>query len=326
MARKLRLEFPGAIYHIVNRGNYRSWIFHDEKTRTAFQAALFQACERSAWLLHAFAIMDNHFHVALETPLGNLVNGMQWLQATFASRFNRFRGERGHLFAGRYKSLLVEAGGPLGQLCHYIHLNPVRADIVPVCRLDAYPHSSYWFLRRPAERPKFLCVESALAAAGGLTDSPAGRSSYDAYLKWQAAEGPAGKSKAYVNLSRGWALGSSAFKAALVQEHKLAADPRALEVLGAHEVNEIRWTALLQRALSTIGRTTAEARISAKSAAWKLAVAAWLKTHSDASNRWIAAALNLGVPAAARRNISRLLRNDRERNRWWRALKSLSST
>ena len=72
MARKLRLEFPGAIYHIINRGNYRSWIFRDEKTRTAFQAALFQACERSAWLLHAFVIMGNHFHLALETPLGNL--------------------------------------------------------------------------------------------------------------------------------------------------------------------------------------------------------------------------------------------------------------
>src|SRR5258706_16218698 len=72
MARKLRLEFPGAIYHLINRGNYRSWIFRDEKTRTAFQAALFQACERSAWLLHAFVIMGNHFHLALETPLGNL--------------------------------------------------------------------------------------------------------------------------------------------------------------------------------------------------------------------------------------------------------------
>ena len=270
--------------------------------------------------------MGNHFHLALETPLGNLVAGLQGRQATFASRCNRFRDERGHLFAGRYKSLLVEAGGPLGQLCHYLHLNPVRADIVPVGRLDAYRHSSYWFLRRSEERPKFLCAGTALAAAGGLTDSPPGRSSYEAYLEWQAAEGPAGKSKAYVNLSRGWALGSRDFKAALVQEHNLAADPRALEVLGAREVNEIRWTAGLQRALRAIGRTTPDARVAAKSADWKLAVAAWLKTHRDASNRWVAAALHLGAPAAARRNVSGFLRSDRARNRWWKALKSLSST
>ena len=326
MARKLRLEFPGAVYHVINRGNYRSWIFREEKTRSAFQATLFQACERSGWLLHAFVIMSNHFHLALETPLGNLVTGMQWLQATFAARFNRFRGEHGHLFAGRYKSLLVEPGAPLGQLCHYIHLNPVRADIVPVARLDDYRHGSYWFLRRPGRRPKFLCLEAALATAGGLNDSTAGHTSYEAYLEWQAMEGPAGKSKAYVNLSRGWALGSREFKTALVQDHDLAADTRALEVLGAREVSELRWTATLQRAMARVGKTTGEARAEAKSAPWKLAVAAWLKIHSDASNRWVASALHLGVPAAASRNLTTFMRNNPERNPWWKDLKSISAT
>ena len=128
VARKLRLEFPGAIYHVINRGNYRAWIFREVTARTAFQSCLFEACERSQWLLHAFVVMGNHFHLALKTPLGNLVAGMQWLQATFALRFNRRRREHGHLFQGRYKSLLVEAGLPLGQLCHYIYLNPVRAN------------------------------------------------------------------------------------------------------------------------------------------------------------------------------------------------------
>jgi putative transposase len=326
MARKLRLEYPGAIYHIINRGNYKSWIFRDAKTRASFQTALFQACERSAWRLHAFVIMSNHFHLALETPLGNLVAGMQWLQATFACRFNRWRDEHGHLFAGRYKCLLVEPGAPLGQLCHYIHLNPARADIVPAARLGHYQDGSYWLLHHPEQRPKFLHVDTALVAAGGLIDSPAGRANYQAYLEWQAVEGPAGKSKAYVNLSRGWALGSLEFKAALVEEHNLAAEARALEDLGAREVNEIRWTTALQRALREIDKTPADARAAAKSADWKLAVAAWLKIHTDTSNRWSAAELNLGAPKAASRNITSFLRNAPEQNQWWRRLKSPSET
>ena len=126
MARKLRLEFPGACYHLINRGNYRADLFRTEGAKAAFEACLFAACARSGWVLHAFVLMSNHYHLAVETPDGNLVAGMQWLQATFANRFNRLRRERGHLFQGRYKSLLVEEGDALGQVCHYIHLNPVR--------------------------------------------------------------------------------------------------------------------------------------------------------------------------------------------------------
>ena len=100
MARKLRLEFPGACYHVINRGNYRADIFRTEGTRNAFESCLFEGCAKSDWLLHAYVLMSNHYHLALETPRGNLVIGMQWLQATFANRFNRFRGERGDHVVG----------------------------------------------------------------------------------------------------------------------------------------------------------------------------------------------------------------------------------
>lgn len=98
MSRKLRLEFPGACYHVINRGNYRRDAFATSKTKSAFVSCLFEACLKSAWILHAFVVMRNHFHLAVETPLGNLVAGMHWLECTFANRFNRFRDERGHLF------------------------------------------------------------------------------------------------------------------------------------------------------------------------------------------------------------------------------------
>jgi len=104
MARKLRLEFPGACYHVINRGNYRTALFQTAGARAAFEACLFEACAKSGWLLHAFVIMRTHFHLAIETPGGNLVSGMHWLQCTFATRFNRLRDERGHLFQGRYKA------------------------------------------------------------------------------------------------------------------------------------------------------------------------------------------------------------------------------
>ncbi len=120
---------------IINRGNYRRWIFEESGAKAAFETCLFEACKRCEWLLHAFVIMGNHFHLALETPRGNLVTGMQWLESTYANRFNRFRDEWGHLFQSRYKALLVEPGDALGQLCSYIDLNPVRAGIVSVERL-----------------------------------------------------------------------------------------------------------------------------------------------------------------------------------------------
>ena len=110
------------MYHVLNRGNYRSWIFEDEGAKSSFEKCLFEACERSGWILHAYCVMGNHYHLAIETPLGNLSSGMKWLQGVFATRYNRFRKERGHLFQGRYKSILVEGGERLAWLCHYIHL------------------------------------------------------------------------------------------------------------------------------------------------------------------------------------------------------------
>ena len=112
---------------------------------------------------------------------------MQWLQSTFANRFNKRRGERGHLFQGRYQSLLVEEGEALGMLCHYLHLNPVRAGILPVDRLPDYRHSSYWYLGQPKARPAGLPVTTALTEAGALADTPAGWKSYADYLTCQAA-------------------------------------------------------------------------------------------------------------------------------------------
>jgi putative transposase len=294
MARKLRLEFPGAHYHVINRGNYRGWIFRDERTKMAFTKCLFEACERSSWVLHAYVVMGNHFHLALETPEGNLVRGMQWLEATFANRFNRYRAEHGHLFQGRYKSLVVEPGGALGQVCDYIHLNPVRAGLVTAPELARYPYSSFCYLNRPEARPAFLQMGTALKEAGALADTAQGRTAYQDYLVWQAARGPAGRNEAYVCLSRGWALGSQEFRARLILDHALAGTVRAWEVSGAEEVHRTRWRTAMTLALSALAKTETDICHDRKSALWKVAVASHLKRTTQATNGWLAQTLQMG--------------------------------
>lgn len=308
MARKLRLEFPGAIYHVINRGNYRADIFRTAGARAAFESCLFEACTKSDWVLHAFVVMSNHYHLALETPEGNLVAGMQWLQATFANRFNRMRGERGHLFQGRYKSLLVEEDAALGQVCHYIHLNPVRAGIVSVARLREYRSSSYWYLWQKKARPAFLRVETALLEAGGLRDDRRGWPAYENYLAWQAQEGPAGKSAAYVSLSQGWALGSTGFKAALVKDHALQATSRAWEVSGKDEIRRLQWEETLTSCLRVLGKTRAAVVQERKSAPWKVAVAAFLKQATQAGNGWLAEQLHMGGAVSVSQYVGQLRR------------------
>lgn len=123
MSRQLRLEFAGACYHVINRGNYRRDLFTGKGAAESFQRCLFETAQRFGWRLHAFVIMSNHFHLAVETPEPNLSDGMKWLQGTWVARFNRFRGASGRLFPGRYKALHVKPGHALAQVARYIHLN-----------------------------------------------------------------------------------------------------------------------------------------------------------------------------------------------------------
>ena len=220
MARKLRIEYEHALYHVINRGNYRSDVFASEGAKEAFEKCLWEACAKCGWVVHAYVVMRNHYHLALETPKANLVAGMKWFQATFANRFNRFRAERGHVFQGRYQAIVLEDAAALGAVCHYIHLNPVRAGAVDVERLGEFRHGSFHWLHQPRKRPAGVDFTSALETAGGLRDTQAGRKSYQAYLAWLAADSPAQKSMGFETMSRGWAHGTKAFKKALIQDQK----------------------------------------------------------------------------------------------------------
>src|SRR6266446_8631116 len=153
MARKLRSQYQGVIYHLMSRGNRREEIFRNDLDRKNFLETLGAACQKTGWQVHAYCLMSNHFHLVVETPRANLVEGMKWFLGTYTSRFNRRHRLFGHLFSGRYKALLVEASGNgyLKSVCDYVHLNPVRANLLERQQsLHSYRWSSYGeYLKAP---------------------------------------------------------------------------------------------------------------------------------------------------------------------------------
>jgi putative transposase len=282
MARKPRLEFAGAIYHVISRGNYRKELFED-RTAGAFEKTLFEACAKCGWLLHAYVIMSNHYHMALETPEANLVEGMRWLQGTFGIRFNAFRGERGHVFQSRYKSLV-----------NYIHLNPVRAGIVIVAELGEYEWSSYpkFFKRRPPEpltRGRFL---SALE----FPDSVAGMGQYARQLEFTEESDPAARNSLARRYCHGWAVASEEYRRNLKKIYAELEEPGGWGGREVAELREEKWERALAALLRRAGKTKRDALRAPKSAKWKVCIARELRSYSTATNAWIAERLAMGHP------------------------------
>ena len=189
MGRPWRIEYAGARYHVINRGNYRQKIFNGKGAAEAFERVLDEAARRYVWRIHAYVIMRNHFHLAIELEEPNLSEGMKWLQGTWIRRFNRFRGWIGRPFQGRYKALVVEPGHSFARVCHSIHLNPVRAGVVTADR-DYRWSSLPEFLK--GKRPPWLEGSTVLCSAGDLPDTPAGWKQYAAYLESTASDRTAG--------------------------------------------------------------------------------------------------------------------------------------
>jgi REP element-mobilizing transposase RayT len=130
MARPLRIEYPNAVYHITSRGNARQAIFLDDKDLDNFLEVLCFVVKRYNWILHAYCLMSNHYHLLIETQEGNLSKGMRQLNGIYTQQFNRRHNRVGHAFQGRYKAILVDKDNYLLELCRYIVLNPVRSGIV----------------------------------------------------------------------------------------------------------------------------------------------------------------------------------------------------
>jgi REP element-mobilizing transposase RayT len=164
MARPLRIELPGALYHVTSRGDGREDIFLAPGDRRLLLDVLAGVRERFNWVIHAYCLMTNHYHLLVETPDGNLARGMRELNGVYTQRFNRVHGRVGHVFQGRYKAILVQKDAYLLELARYVVLNPVRAGLVRAAK--DYPWSSYRAMTHQAATPPWLETRVILAAFG----------------------------------------------------------------------------------------------------------------------------------------------------------------
>ena len=304
MPRALRIEQPGACYHVINRGNYRYDLFATDGAAKAFLKALFETVQRYGWKLHAYVLMRNHYHLAIETAQPNLVEGMHWLQGTFSNRFNRFRKERGHVFQGRYKALILEDAGILCRVVDYIHLNPVRAGIVAPGQVDKYERSSLAdFLKQ--KRPPGLECAKWLEARGGWQDGKGGVKSYIEYLKQIGGDEQALKKAGLEKLSRGWALGTYGWKQALARELATRVFAEGMSAEQISELREYQWGHSLEKALEGENKTKGEVQTKPRAPQWKIRVAKALREQGVPVG-WISKNLHMGKPSSVRSYMSRL--------------------
>ncbi len=307
MARKPRIEFEGAVYHIVCRGDGGDDIVRDDVDRNRLVESLGQVCEKTGWVVHAYCILSNHYHLLLETPAANLVVGMKWLQGTYSQRFNARHKRRGHVFQGRYKSLLVdpELSGYFGTVSTYIHLNPVRAGLLREKDLSLiqYRWSSYpSYIKKPSQRPEWLEVTRVLAESGGLHDDGRGRRSYADYVDQRARDLKHSSrredmEKEWKSIRRGWCVGGDEFRDALQERlgQLLNRNKKASycgDSITQHD--ETHATILLSRGLDVLGLRQEDLPALAKSDP-KKAVLAWvIKSRTAVSSEWISHHLHMG--------------------------------
>ncbi len=165
MARPLRIEYPGAVYHVTARGNARQDIYLTDGDRAAFLEILGGVIEKFRWCCHGYCLMGNHYHLLIETPEANLARGMRQLNGVYTQALNRAHDRVGHVFQGRYKAILVEREAYLLELARYLVLNPVRAGVVAAA--GDWPWSSYGATAGEARAPAWLSTGWLLAQFGG---------------------------------------------------------------------------------------------------------------------------------------------------------------
>jgi putative transposase len=303
MARRLRIQYPGALYHVINRGNYRGDVFATADAAAAFLRALGEAAGMHGWRVHAYAVMRNHFHLALETPEPNLVDGMHLLQSSFATRFNRLRGESGHLFQGRYQALLVEDGAAMATVADYIHLNPVRAGIVPAEHVADFRWSSLGTLVR-GPRPPWLDPSRWLAARG-LPDDGEGWEACVARLVEIGSDEQRWEAEGLEGLSRGWAIGTEGWRQAVARDYAQLALAPGLAAEEGKAFKEAAWAAALEDALRESGRSADELQSGRLNEPWKLAAAKRVRSRSGAPVVWLAKRLGDCNAATLRTYLSK---------------------
>ena len=327
MSRSIRIEYAGALYHLMARGNRRENIFLCNDDRRFFIKTLEDTCERTGWLVHAWVLMDNHYHLMVETPEANLVEGMKWLQNTYTRRLNTRHGLWGRVFGDRYKSILVEndRGHYFSTLMDYIHLNPARGGMVDARKsVVDYPWSSLSVAYdRPAgDRPSWSTVVQGLSVVG-LKDNAAGRRKFVERLDLRARQevdpgfvpSPPEVDARTSHLRRGWYWGTQEFAANTLKKvegqrsSKENTTYRSGKINHAHD--RARAEEIIALGLECFGLSHDDLDALPGSDARKLAIALLLSKQTGVQQGWIAEQLKMKSAA----NVSQQLRRLRDETR-----------
>ena len=301
MARQLRIEYAGAIYHVMSRGDRKEPIFLDDEDRRGFLRTLGEACERAGWEVHAYCLMGNHFHLVVETPKPTLVSGMKWFLGTYTQRFNARHRLRGHVFAGRYKSLLVDGGDDfyLRVVCDYVHLNPVRAGLLGEGQvLEDYVWSSFpEYLKPPERRVGWLRVERLFGELGIRRDSARGRREFREIMAARSRQEGHAEEELWKGIRRGWKFGADDFVERLGKMGHGGKGNAAIHSSEALEVTmEEKARGIVREFLKKRGVGLEEFRKLRKGHADKVLLARELRRSTTMTMAWIARELNAGVP------------------------------
>ena len=321
MPRPLRVEYEGARYHVMCRGNRGAQVFGEPRDKELYLDTLAEAVERTGWRVHAWVLMLTHYHLLIETPEANLVEGMKWFQGTFTQRHNSYHRTYGHLFQGRYKAKLVDDEDPeyFKQVADYIHLNPVAAGLLSreQPELKQYGWSSFPdYLKPPSKRPGWLRVEEVLVCHGIGTDTAKARRTFQASMDqamWWVLENQDRDlwRRDWRRYERGWVHGNEQFRErmlAYLGEEGEAPRERASPQRGRGRAGSIYDGAqrrayldgaaetALRRALPLLGIEAQELKQLRKGDERKLLLAGWLKKHFCVTNPWLSERLHMGHP------------------------------
>ena len=309
------MEYAGAVYHVMSRGNRQQAIFRADQDREMFLDTLGEACGRTGWRVHAFVLMGNHYHLLLEIAEANLVAGMQWLQSTYTKRFNARHREWGHLFQGRYKAIPVEPGGDyFSTIATYIHLNPVRMKGYDFGeeKLQDFRWSSYPAYVGKVPGFDWLCVARVLGSLN-MAATPAGRRKYAEYMGGRAEEvrysdQPWMANESWQKIRRGWFYGGDGFRKEMLGRLGASMEKGKRESYSGEEVrthDESRAEALIVAGLKKLGMAESALRGMIKNSPEKYALAWLVRRKTCVENGWIKARLQMGKAT----NFSVLLKN-----------------
>ena len=318
MARPLRYEAAGAVYHVMARGDGGKTVFENDKDRYGWVDLLERACGRFGWRVHAWVLMGNHFHLLLETPEPNLVAGMKWMLGVYSQGWNRRRGRKGHVFQGRYKAVVVNGeerdGSYFKIVSDYIHLNPVRSGLVggeTGRKLKSWRWSS--FGGYAGNKPPDWLETGKVLAAFRLFGDDRGARAYAGYLEARARDPKSAVTDASLKeLRRGWYLGEETFGRKVLDALAGITGPKrkkgsvAGEAASAHDRHEAERIAVA--ALRELGLPLEASHLAGRGT-WveeKAWIAALIRKRTGVKNRWVAERLGMGHEGNVTRAIRRV--------------------